>query len=307
MSDDSGMLLVGGSGFFGSALAKALANGGHRVHVLSRECEEGESDGIEWHAGDQEDPDAVLPLLDHCDTVVHLASTSTPGSSARTPLLEAEGNLLPIAQFIETASSRPPQRLIYVSSGGAIYGDVVEQPVKEASRPAPRSYHAAGKVAAEAFLTAFSHANEVPLTILRPANLYGPHQPLRAGFGVVRTLFDKAMHDEEIEIWGDGSAVRDYLYIDDAVEACLALIEQADATGVFNVGSGIGTSLDRLVSLIGDVVGHPLNVMRRPVRKTDVHAIHLDCASIREATGWTATTPLQEGLRATWDALQDSG
>lgn len=294
MSDDSGMLLVGGSGFFGSALAKALVNGGHKVHVLSRECEEGESDGIEWYAGDQEDPDAVLPLLDQCDTIVHLASTSTPGSSAITPLLEAEGNLLSIAQFIETASSRRPQRLVYVSSGGAMYGDVPAQPVNEDDRPKPRSYHAAGKVAAEAFLTAFSHANAVPLTILRPAKLYGPGQPLRNGFGVVRTLFDKAIHNESIEIWGDGTAVRDYLYIDNAGDACLALIDQPNATGVFNVGSGVGTSLDALVSLIGDVVGH----------KTDVHAIRLDCARTWEATGWTAGTPLQEGLRATWEALQ---
>ena len=304
MSDDGGILLVGGSGFLGSALAKALSSNGRQVHVLSRGCEEGEYDGIEWHAGDQEDPDAVLPLLDDCDTVVHLASTSTPGSSARTPLLEAEGNLLAIAQFIETASSRPPKRLIYVSSGGAVYGDVPSQPVSEREGPSPRSYYAAGKVAAEGFMTAFSHANAVPLTILRPANLYGPSQPLRDGFGVVRILFDKAIHDEEIEIWGDGSAVRDYLYIDDAVDACLALINQADATGVFNVGSGVGTSLDALVSLIGDVVGQPLTVMRRPARKTDVHAIQLDCTRIREATGWTAATPLQEGLRATWDALQ---
>lgn len=219
-------------------------------------------------------------------------------------MLEAEGNLLPIAQFIETLASRPPRRLFYVSSGGAIYGDVTPQPVCEEDHATPLSYHAAGKVAAEAFMSAFSHANAVPLTILRPANLYGPGQPLRSGFGVVRTLFDKAMNHEEVEIWGDGSATRDYLFIDDAVAACLALLARTKTTGVFNIGSGVGTSLDQLVTMIGDVIGEPLAVTRRPVRKTDVHAIQLDCARIREATGWTAKTPLQAGLQLTWEALQ---
>ena len=102
MSDDSGMLLVGGSGFFGSALAKALVNGGHKVHVLSRECEEDESDGIEWHAGDQEDPDAVLPLLDQCDSIAHLESTSTPGHRQEHPCSKPKATCWP-----SRSSSRP--------------------------------------------------------------------------------------------------------------------------------------------------------------------------------------------------------
>ena len=203
-------------------------------------------------------------------------------------------------------SSHPPERFIFVSSGGAIYGNPMQLPADESLQPNPLSYHAAGKTALEYLFTAFAHTNNVSLAILRPSNVYGPGQQLRSGFGLVRTLLEKALHNTPVEMWGDGNAVRDYLYIDDAVEACLQLIDTQQAIGPFNAGNGSGTSIADLIALVGRVTGRELEVVQRPARGTDVRAIVLDSTRLQHATGWAPRTDLEEGLRLTWARLQEA-
>ena len=306
MSSRDGILLIGGNGFLGSALARALAGAGNAVHVLSRSVEPGHRSGIAYHRGSQDDTAVVAALLSECCTVVHLASTTTPGSSARSPAIDTEENLLPATKLAEVMSVLPPDRLLFVSSGGAVYGNPDRLPVDESLAPGPLSYHAAGKVALEALFAAFAQANGVSLAILRPSNIYGPGQPLRSGFGLVRTLLDKALRAEPVEMWGDGSAVRDYLYIDDAVEACSRLIGNPQATGLFNAGSETGNSIRELITLVAQVTGRTSEVAQRPARGTDVRAIVLDCTRLRAATAWTPTVALQEGLEHTWTWARDS-
>ncbi len=304
MSAREGILLVGGNGFLGSALAKALVKADREVHVLSRSTEPGRRHGINFHRGDQGDDATVAPLLRACGTVVHLASTTTPGSSARIPEMDTAENVKPCAVLIERLCDSPPERLIFVSSGGAVYGNPKALPVDESFLPNPLSYHAAGKVALEALFTVFAQANRVPLAIMRPSNIYGPGQCLRNGFGLVRTLLEKALQGRTVEMWGDGSAVRDYLFIDDAVAALLRLINDSKAIGPFNAGSGVGTSIKSLIEYVPEITGRPLEIMERPARKTDVHHIVLDSSKLRLATGWTPVVTLKEGLLQTWTWLK---
>ena len=305
MPGREGILLIGGSGFLGLALAKALARAGRDVHVISRNTQPGNRNGISFHQGSQENSTVVPPLLEICNTVVHLASTTTPGSSARKPVLDAEENLLPAVRLAELMSALPPARLVFVSSGGAVYGNPSQLPVDESLAPHPLSYHAAGKVALESLFTAFSHANDIHFAALRPSNIYGPGQQLRTGFGLIRTLLNKAMTGTPVEIWGDGKAVRDYLFIADAVNACMQLIENAQATGAFNAGSGTGTSIVDLITLVRQVTGHALEVTQRPARSTDVRAIVLDSTRLQNVTGWHTNTDLEQGIRTTWKWLQE--
>ena len=306
MSDRQGVLLIGGNGFLGAALARRLAVVGREVHVLSRHLEPGVREGIRFHRGSQDDVVAVSPFLRTCSTIVHLASTTTPGSSARNPVVDSQENLLPAARLLETMAHMPPDRLIFVSSGGAIYGDPDELPVSETHQPNPLSFHAAGKIALEALFSAFAHSHSIPLAIVRPSNIYGPGQALRGGFGVVRTLLDRALQDEPFEIWGAGTVVRDYLFIDDAVDAGMKLLGTPSATGIFNVGSGHGTSIAELVELVIATTGRDLRIVERPSRCTDVKAVVLDCARLTTATGWTAKTGLERGLRQTWQWVRES-
>ena len=303
MALEQPVLLVGGNGFYGLALARRLASIGREVHVVSRSTEPGERDGIRFHRGSQDDPDVMRPLLQHCPVVVHLASTSTPGSSARDPVHDTTCNVLPAARLLEIAAASAPARLLVVSSGGSVYGNPVKVPVDETAPLNPLSYHAAGKVALEALFQAFAHAHGTSLAVLRPSNLYGPGQPLRNGFGLVRTLLERALRDEPVEIWGDGSAVRDYIYIDDADDACERLIGQPEVAGVFNLRSGEGTSIVEMVDLVSQVTGKVLEVVRRPGRSTDVRVVVLDGSRMQRRTGWKEQVTLLQGLARSWNSL----
>lgn len=300
------VLLIGGNGFIGRALGRRLAALGSEVHVLSRHVEPGTRDGISFHPGSQAEADAVAPLLARCDAVVHLASTTTPGSSAHAPGLEMRENLAPLAGFLEALAAVGPRRILYLSSGGAVYGNPQVLPVPEHHPLRPLSWHAAGKAAAEELLR--THARQTSstmLAILRPANVYGPGQSLQAGFGIVRTLLERARTGGGIELWGDGSQVRDFLYIDDLVEACVRLLALPAVCGTYNVGSGTGTSLLQLLRLVEKISGRSIPVAFQPERGIDVTGIWLDSSRLHAATGWQAAIPLEAGLQLAWHALSD--
>lgn len=304
MTNRGGVLLVGGAGFIGMALARRLADAGLEVHVLAPNVEEGPHGRIAFHRGTQSEAALVRELLESCGTVVHLASATTPGSSAYAPALEVSANLAPLAAFME-ALPGTPARLIFLSSGGAIYGDPGRLPADESLPPRPLSYHAAGKAAAELFLGVLAcQSPELSLAILRPSNVYGPGQPAKPGFGIVRTLLEKARTGKPVEIWGSGDQVRDFLYIDDFVEACVRLIDRSEVTGTFNAGSSEGISLRTLVSMIEKVTERRIPVLMKPGRGVDVEAIYLDSGRLGDATGWTPSVSIEEGLGRTWAWLQ---
>lgn len=295
-------LLAGGGGFIGRALAARLAAAGHMVTILSRRPAAPTPPGVVWRRGSLDDAALLRDLLPRCTAVTHLATTSTPGSFRDAPTREAGENLIPLLRLLEALREHTDLPLVYLSSGGAIYGNPDTLPVPESHPMAPLSYHAAGKAAAEQFLGAFAHTGHV-LTILRPANAYGPDQPLRPGFGVVRTLLEHLLRQTPMEIWGDGNSVRDYLYIDDLTQACLDALAHPSA-GTYNLGSGLGYSLNALCDLARGITGRNLDVRYRPARGTDVRAVVLDSTRFSERYGWQPAISLEEGMARMWHWLR---
>ncbi|HEY8908557.1 MAG TPA: NAD-dependent epimerase/dehydratase family protein [Rhodoferax sp.] len=280
MSRD-GVLLLGGGGFIGNALAKRLRLEGVPTHVVGRD-----------------NGDAMGDLLPRCGTVVHLASGTTPGSSARYPMLE-EDNLALTLHLLEWIQTRSPTHLIFFSSGGTVYGNPATFPVTEDSPLTPLSYHGAGKVAQEVLcktLTTLGHA----VTVLRPSNAYGPGQTLRHGFGLIRTMLQHAQAGSRLEIWGDGENVRDYIYIDDVVEATLRLIGLPEDCGTYNLGSGVGHSINQVKAVVEQVCGCALDTTYRAARGMDVRSVVLDNAHLREQAGWVPEVGLVNGIKQTW-------
>lgn len=303
MSD--GILILGAGGFLGGALARRLAGDGRRVYRVMRQPAPpfGENDSV--HTGDLSDAPLMREMLMRCGTVFHLASATTPGSSARQPSLEAEFNLLPTLRFLDVMQDFPDRRLIFVSSGGALYGNPKIEVAPETHPTTALSYHGAGKIALESFLVTFSRLTGTRLTVLRPSNLYGPGQPLKSCFGLVRTMLQHIRQGTTMEIWGDGETVRDFLYIDDMVEACCRVRAKGDAGGeAFNIGAGTGHSINQLRQLAERITGRPLDVAYQPHRQVDVIRIVLDCSKIRAILGWAPTISLTEGLARTWQWLQ---
>jgi UDP-glucose 4-epimerase len=293
-----GVLLLGGNGFIGQALASRFIQKGRCVHIVSRSKPTFAFCGAHHHTGSLDDAVLLDHLLPKCSTIIHLAATCTPGASANNPSREGEENLLPLLRLLEILSAYTPRPFIFISSGGTVYGDPASLPVTEEAPFAPLSYHGANKVAAELFLSVFARQGW-PVMFLRPSNIYGPGQPLRASFGVIRTMLEHMRHGTEMEVWGDGETIRDYLYIDDFTEAVSIALEQKIA-GTFNVGGGVGHSLNQLIALAETVTGRKLDVSRKPLRSGDVRSIVLDCQHLRETTGWTPAVALEEGLARTW-------
>jgi UDP-glucose 4-epimerase len=297
------ILILGGGGFIGRTLATRLSACGHTVTCVDT-VETGSIDrNVTEVVADLTDASKLVPLLCSCDTIVHLASATTPASSANHPTQEAQHNLAPTLKFLEMLPSSHSLHLLFLSSGGTVYGAPEQLPATELAPLLPQSYHAAGKIALEAFLGAYRNLSGHSITILRPSNIYGPGQPLRPGFGIVRHILENVHRGRSVTVWGDGENIRDYLYIDDMVAACQRLIEQGNANATYNVGAGVGTSINALLKTVEQVIQQQVAVEYFPARAADVRAIVLDSTKLREVTGWIPQTDLAEGIRRTWQSI----
>lgn len=302
---DGNILLLGGGGFIGTALARCLSEKNFNVHILSRHLPLRQiAPNMIFHKGDLDNREILERVLPECKTVIHLASSTTPGSSSRQPALEADKNIAPTLRFLDILQGYKNIHIIFVSSGGTLYGNPASSPVNETYPINPLSYHGAGKAALEIFFRTFSTLPGQSTTIVRPSNVYGPGQSLRSGFGVIRTMLEHVRRGTVMEIWGDGMSVRDFLYVDDMLSALIRLIDFPHDNDIYNVGSGIGYSLNQLKEIIESICDKKLAAVYRPSRKTDVKTIILDSSRLMEKTKWHPTVSLEQGIELTWKWLK---
>ena len=299
---DDHILVLGAGGFVGQHLVRALAQRGDKVIAASRRPIRFEEANVQLVIGELSEPADFVPLIARSRAVVHLASRSTPGSSAGNVMAELQNNLRPTLALLQALQDKPETNLLYVSSGGSLYA-TTDDAAAETAQVLPRSYHGAAKIAAEHFISAWCLQYGSAAAIVRPSNIYGPGQTERAGFGIIPTVLGKTMRGEPVTVWGDGSAVRDYLYIEDLVALCMSLLAAPMPAGscTLNAGSGIGVSLHDLLAAIEAVTGKPLQRHHDASRAVDATRVVMDATLANRRYGWTPTTSLQEGLRRTWD------
>lgn len=282
------VLLLGGAGFIGGALASRLHKEKVPVLVVGRA-----------------DIGRLQQVLPSCSTVVHLASATTPGLSSERPALE-QSNIDLTRHLVECLKAQPETHLIYFSSGGTVYGNPAQLPVSEEDSIAPLSPYGVAKAAQETVcqeLRDIGHA----VTILRPSNAYGPGQCLRDGFGLIRTMLEHARVGTPLEIWGDGQNMRDYIYIDDLVEATLRLIQLSHDSKTYNLGSGMGHSVNQVKSVVEIVCNVSVKTIHRPARGIDVRSVVLDISRLRKQLRWQPNVGLKLGVMRTLDWLQNRG
>lgn len=298
------VLVFGAGGFIGRRLVHTLSAEGYRVVAVTRTPLPPQR-GVTPYFGQLREADEFLRALEGCGTLVHAASASTPGSTGGRPLSELHGNLTPSIAMLEALQQRPDVKLLYLSSAGTLYEDHIGPPATECTHLAPRSYHGAGKAAVEHFIHAWNAQGYGSATIVRPTNVYGPGQSLRANFGIIPTCFAKMVRGESLTVWGDGSVTRDYLYVDDLVDLCLKIIrkpvEQSLVT--VNASSGTSISLNDLFQELEAVTGIPLLRSYDSQRSLDARHISVSSELALSLYGWRASMPLREGLRNTWTWL----
>lgn len=296
-----GILVLGSAGFVGRAIVRHLAGTGRPVVALGRSERVGRAAPVTYVRGSIENAGLLGELLAGCRTIVHVASVTTPGTSARDPALEVSGNLLPLSRLLALAPAFPDRELIYLSSAGAIYGDGADR-ADEGTALRPRSYYGAGKAAAEAFLHACTASTSWRAVSLRPTNVYGAGQTIGTGFAIVPTLFGRALDGTPFPIWGDGSSVRDYCHVDDLARLIASIITTGCPAGYrhYNVASGHTASVLELIDACARVCGRPIAVEHLPPRGIDVARVAPDGRAVRADFGWQAAIDLATGLADAW-------
>jgi UDP-glucose 4-epimerase len=296
------ILVLGAGGFIGRQLVLALARLGEQVIAASRSHVEFNVANVETLVGALREPRDFAPLVARSRAVVYLASTSTPGSSVARPMEDVTGNLLPVTAMLQALQDHADVDLLYLSSGGALYAPAGDSMSNEVMHVRPLSYHGAGKIAAEYFISAWCSQHSRKAAIVRPSNVYGRGQPERTGFGIVPTAMGKIQRHETLHVWGDGSAVRDYLYIDDLVRLITIILAKPMPKGarVINACSGVGISLNDLFAALETVTGIALHRSYETSRSVDVSRVVMDPTLAKHEYGFSAATPLHEGLRRTW-------
>lgn len=194
-------------------------------------------------------------------------------------------------------------RLLFLSSGGTVYGPPDQVPVAEDHPLRPINSYGIVKVAIEHYLAMYRQLHGIQSLAVRASNPYGPRQSHSGVQGVISTFLRRVHAGEPIEVWGDGSVVRDYLYVSDLAEFCVLAAGSAEV-GAFNVGSGEGRSLNEIIEIISSVTGSGIRPHYKPGRPVDVPRSVLDISRAEKCPGWRPTIPLADGVGQAWEWLQ---
>lgn len=309
-------LVTGGAGFIGSTLVDRLLGEGHDVTVvdnLSRGRLENlaaareAGDRFEFRELDLTDPaieDVVAAARP--EVIFHLAAQIDVRLSVEDPVHDAQVNVVGTVRLAEAARKVGVRRIVFTSSGGSIYGPVTELPVAETRPVDPLSPYAAGKVAGEIYLEMFSRLYGIEWAGVAPANVYGPRQDPHGEAGVVAIFSQRLLAGQPTRVFGDGGNTRDYVFIDDVVDAFVRAAEVPAAAGLrFNVGTGVETTDRGLHTLVAEAAGAADDPEYAPARLGDVARSALDAERAAEVLGWTPRVTIREGVARTVDYFRD--
>lgn len=305
------MIIVGGAGFIGRNILQRFIDAGIDVCVYDKYHPDGENDsffkGIPYICGDLSDQKGFLRIISKGDTVIHLLSTSYPNNSNINIYQDAHDNILPGVMLAEACVKKEAGKVIFASSGGAVYGQPCYVPIDENHPLNPVSSYGIHKLAVEKYLKLIYKLYGIRTVSLRISNPYGAWQRPFSGQGFIATALACVKMDRMVEIWGDGNATRDYVYISDVAEAFYKALFYDGEYSVFNIGSGIGKSVNDILDEIQETEGKSIKKEYYPKTSAEVGKNILDCSRAKEYLGWSPATGLHEGLQkmsAMWDGTK---
>lgn len=303
------VLIFGGGGFIGAAIAERLLVGGHPLRIFERPRVEPhrqftQNERVEWVRGDILNGHDVRAALEGVDVVMQLVSTTLPKNSNDDPIYDVQTNLVGTLQILNAMIELNIRRIVFISSGGTVYGPPIRIPIDEGHPTEPSVSYGIVKLSIEKYLLLYERLHGVNATILRVANPYGERQRIETAQGAVAVFLHRALQGKPVEIWGDGGVIRDYIHVDDVAEAFTRAVAYMGPYKVFNVGSGVGTSLNELCELLEAAIGSKIERRHLPGRPFDVPVNVLDNGLARRELGWTPVVSLREGLVRTADWMR---
>jgi UDP-glucose 4-epimerase len=302
------ILVLGGSGFLGSHIVDKFLAEKHDVTVydLYPERFRRSPSGIKFVTGDFGNVGALSELIaTGFDSVIHCVSTTTPKSSNESPEFDIQSNVIGTLYLLDICARHNIGKLVFLSSGGTVYGDIGDLDlVDETHAVRPMCSYGVSKLSIERYLDVYKHLRGLNYVALRLSNPYGERQsPLRA-LGALTVFLHRTLRHQNVEVWGDGSVTRDFIYVGDVANA-VHLATVNPVSGIFNVGTGTGLSLSDILTQIRRVVGIEPSVTWLASRSFDVPRIVLDATKLRKATNWNNVTSLDDGIAITAEWLQN--
>ena len=306
----AGGVLVVGCGFIGANVVEELRASGRPLTVLTRSQPPAEVADLiaeeDLVVGDARDRALLERALRGIDHVVYSAGGLLPVASEREPERDEQLTLEPLRAVLAALAEQPQTSLLYLSSGGTVYGEPDRVPVGEDAPTDPIGAYGRIHLTAESEVLEQSHAHGTPVRILRCSTVYGKHQRPGRGQGVVTTFLQQIAAGEEICIYGDGETIRDYIYAGDVARAIVELLDRPGGAEILNLASGVPTSLNEVLRLTEEEVGRPAAVVRRSARDFEVHRIVLDTSRLRSLIEFEPT-PLKTGIARTHAWLASGG
>jgi len=304
--------VFGGGGFIGSAICDRLLQDGHAIRIFERPGVQPyraflPGEAVEWLEGDMLSEGDLKKCLRGADAVLHLVSTTLPKNSNEDPIYDVESNLVGSLRLLEAMVEQKVRRILFISSGGTVYGPPEYLPVDEKHPTNPTVSYGITKLAVEKYLRLYRDLHGLKPVILRVANPFGAKQRVASAQGAVTAFIHKALRGEPIEIWGDGSITRDYLHVSDVAEAFAKALEFQGDEMIFNISSGHGTSLNELFTIIGNAVGKTIEKIHLPGRTFDIPSNILCNKLAGKDLLWEPKLSLEQGIKKTIQELQGSG
>ncbi len=297
-------LVLGGNGFIGQHLVRELMAREWRVVVYDRAVV---NRFVDWETqpqyvqGELGNRNLLREYLAGSDVVFHLAFTTIPKTSNDEPAYDVQSNVVTSVNLLTECVRAEVERVVFVSSGGTVYGIPQQLPVAEDHPTRPICSYGITKLMIEHYLGMFKYLHDLPYSIVRPSNPYGEGQNYLGQQGAIAVFLGRIAMGKPIEIWGDGSVARDYFYVGDLAQACVLAAETDIPDLVVNIGSGRGQSLCELLEIIRQTLGLEFEVRYQPGRTFDVSRLVLDIRRARQTLGWEPTVSLDSGLERTWD------
>lgn len=299
------VLITGGCGFIGSHIVDHLRNLGYGIRILDRNSERFRDPfpDVQYCIGSYAEPDLLDQALDDIDAVIHLANSTVPQTSNLDPAKDVGDNLLGSIALLDGMVRCKTPKIVYLSSGGTVYGIPRIKCVDEQQPLEPIVSYGIVKLAIEKYINLYSRLHGLDYCILRASNPYGPRQGRLGVQGVIGTFLYKLSTGSPIEIWGDGTVVRDFVFVKDLAKASALAIESGSRS-IYNVGSSEGYSINQIIDTMSQVTGLPIRPQYKESMPYDVPFVTLDISKITRDFGWVPEVSLESGIAQSWDWIK---
>lgn len=303
-------IIYGGAGFIGSHIAEDLLNRGCSVTVFdkknsSRKNIEHLSGKLKFTEGDFNNEKDIAGSLKNINYVIHLVSSTLPADSNLNPYYDVETNLKASLHLFEECLRHKVEKVIFISSGGTVYGNPLWLPITEDHPTNPRTSYGIIKLTIEKYLGFYNDLHGLDYRILRFSNPFGERQNPRLGQGLIANLLYKIKIHKKVEIWGDGSVIRDYFYIRDGAKSIGNAISDKSKNNIYNISSSKGYSINQILEKFKSVLGLDFGITYKAGRKFDVQKNILNNSLAAKHLKWQPETNFNTALKNTWSYIRD--